>query len=135
MYIAYLFLLHFIADFILQPREMGRKKSTNCKYLLSHIGIIWIVFLIGTFDPIFATANALIHMAIDAVIWKGYALSVWKRRRYILPQRAERSMSKGSIVKHLKTHFPYWEDHWFYVTIGLDQFLHAATIALLIEFL
>ena len=28
--------------------------------------------------------------------------------------------------------YKYWEDHWFYTTIGFDQLLHSATIILLL---
>ena len=136
MYIAYCLLLHFIADFILQPREMGRKKSSDSKYLFKHIGIIFAVFLVGTLDPVFALANAVIHLGIDAVIWKGYAASAWERR-HSAPKSV--SPAQGSWViddpNGLKKRWKYWEDHWFYVTIRLDQLLHTVTIVLLLEFL
>ena len=126
MLASYYLFLHFLADFILQPREMGRKKSKDSRYLLAHIAIIFSVFLVGTLSWKFALANALIHMIIDSVIWKCYASTVWKRRHKLF---------KNATKDDLERKFKFWEDHWFYATIGLDQFLHGATILILLEIL
>lgn len=124
----YLFSLHFLADFILQPREMGRKKSSDINYLLQHVSIQMLVFFLGLslvmhpgFALAFAVLNGTIHGVIDAFIWKGYALSVWKRRKHT-----------GVTKDQLKVTWKYWEDHWFYVTIGLDQLLHMSTLILVL---
>lgn len=131
MFVVYLFLLHFLADFILQPREMGRKKSSHMGYLSAHIAIQILVFFLGLwyfvgwpFALIFAVLNGLLHGVVDAFIWKGYAWSVWLRRK-------DKSMTE----KDLKLTWKYWDDHWFYVTIGLDQFLHMSTIILVLTIL
>ena len=142
----YLFALHFIADFILQPREMGRRKSEcslkGLKYLLAHIFIVFSVFFVGLiifagwqFALIFAVFNAVLHFIIDAIIWKGYMYSVWKRRHKLLGYDKGESppRSDKEIKKTLKVHFKYWEDSWFYATIGLDQLLHFSTIVFFIE--
>ena len=126
MTICYLLLLHFIADFILQSRAMGQKKSEHFKWLLGHVAIQFAVFAVGglfVFDnPLpFAFLNAFIHGVIDWHIWKLYKYSVWKRRDPEL----------FGTIDDLKKHWKYWEDHWFYTTIGFDQFLHGATIVLL----
>lgn len=125
-----LFFLHFIADFILQSREMGKNKSSHFPTLVKHCFIQLAVFLIGgaawlsylnpgaPFYIIlivagkFALVNAIIHGVIDWNIWKGY--------KYFATKRAAKLAVPES--------YAYWEDHWFYTTIGLDQFLHAATI-------
>lgn len=139
--LLWLFFLHFLADFVLQSRKMGRNKSSDPIWLLKHIGIIFAVFLIGTFNLKFATYNALIHAVIDAFIWKGYALTVWKRRRSLLKpwymeyDNPKNTHRKQEVKQALKREFKYWEDHWFYLTIGLDQFLHAATIFLILNYL
>ena len=124
MIFVYLFFLHFLADFVLQPREMGRKKSSNFKYLGIHIAIQIIVFTLGLWPILglkvallIALGNGVIHGIIDAVIWKGYAWSVWLRRR-----------DKNITKENLKVTWKYWDDHFFYLTIGLDQFLHISTI-------
>jgi len=126
MIFIYMFFLHFLADFVLQPREMGRQKSSNMKYLSAHIAIQIAVFLLGLWPIIgfkmalmMALGNGAIHGVIDALIWKGYAYSVWMRRRHT-----------GCTVRQLKLSWKYWDDHYFYLTIGLDQFLHMSTIVL-----
>jgi len=110
------FFIHFIADFILQSREMGEKKSSSFKWLSKHIGIIFICFL--PFGIEFALCNAFIHMLIDACIWNIYKITVYIRDK-----------------KATKENWEYWKDGWFYDTIGFDQFLHGATIILLMEYL
>jgi hypothetical protein len=106
------FIIHFIADFLLQRREVGQKKSSSLVHLAEHIIIIFLCFL--PFGAEFAICNAIVHMLIDACTWNAYKYSVVKR----FP-KADKS-------------FPYWTAHWFYVTIGLDQLLHALTIIILL---
>lgn len=133
MELVYLLLLHFVADFLLQNREMGQKKSEDFKWLFYHISIQFIIFAVGGFlvfeNPFpFAILNALVHGLIDWNIWKLYKMSVYVRTT------EEREEHKGSLedwMKHLKSTWKYWEDHWFYATIGFDQLLHTITIVLL----
>lgn len=128
MLIIYIFFLHFIADFVLQPREMAKNKSSDMTWLFGHIVIQVLTFWIGLypfigflFAGVFAIVNGIIHAFIDGFIWKGYGLLVWLRNR-----------KSGFNVQQLKQNRRFWEDHWFYVFIGLDQFLHVATLVLLI---
>lgn len=140
MTICYLLFLHFFADFVLQSREMGQKKSEYPKWLFIHITIQFLIFFIGMnllllldsppenlafndfWYPLkFAFLNALVHGAIDWNIWKLYKWSVWKRRDPEL----------FGTIDDLKKHWKYWEDHLFYATIGFDQFLHTITIVIL----
>jgi len=124
--LCYLLLLHFVADFLLQSRQMGQRKSEQVKWLVGHLAIQFAVFLVGgllVFDNplLFALLNTIIHGAIDWNIWKAYKWTVWKRRDPKL----------FGTIDDLKKHWKYWEDHLFYTTIGLDQMLHTATIILL----
>ena len=130
----YYFFLHFLADFILQSREMGKKKSSELKWLGLHIGIIFSVFLVGTLDIEFAFWNAIIHMCIDAVIWKGYKSIVWHKYTGDFWPKDKKEKVRG-LIKQISQKHKYWEDSWFYTTIGFDQFLHAATIIFLLEYL
>lgn len=98
-----------------------------------------------------STTNALIHGVIDWYIWRGYKLSVFYRRDKLIPKEKydewgykpedltladykEMIKSKDfsedtEEMLYLKTEFKFWEDHWFGMTLGFDQLLHAITIA------
>lgn len=112
--LLFLVLTHFIADFILQSRKMGQKKSSHIGWLAAHIAIIFVAFL--PFGLEFSAWNALTHAIIDATLWNVYKLSVYLRNPYVI-----------------KESYDYWNDHWFYTTIGLDQMLHISTLIVLWE--
>lgn len=126
-----MFFLHFVADFLFQPRKMGRQKGkrslNGLKYLALHLLIQFLTFLIGlsliwSWDDalVFAVLNTVIHGIIDALIWKGYAQTIWLRRR-----------NNNYLTDNNKKTWKYWDDQLFYVFIGLDQFLHFTTIVFL----
>lgn len=120
-----LFFLHFIADFLLQSREMGKNKSSNWGWLFAHLVIQFLVFLPFA-GGYFALANAMIHGIIDRNIWSLY------KKLCEFRMEEDESFSLGAFSQMRENEeFEYWEDHWFYVTIGLDQFLHAATLIFL----
>ena len=128
-------ILHFIADFLLQSREMGKKKSSEPFWLAFHLWIQFNVFTAGLVfltDPktaiMFSLANAAIHGVIDWNIWRLYKLSAHLR---IKKKSEQFNRSPEVAAAHYEMgvkNWKYWEDHWFYATIGLDQLLHAATI-------
>lgn len=144
--------LHFIADFLLQSREMGQKKSSELSWLLKHLAIQTGIIFIGLAPFVgliialkFALLNSVVHGVIDWNVWKFYKLSAHKR--IIKEIRAEYLKKFGeptwlddqSIIevgapemyKEKVTNWKYWEDHWFYTTIGFDQLLHTATLIIL----
>ena len=151
MIIAYMFVLHFVADFLCQSREMGQKKSSEWRWLAKHLLIQYSFFLFGLglfslFAPISASAiilipilNTIVHGIIDWNIWKAYKLSAHIRIKksahnetianpdWNIPfeNRFKEAYDKG--VKG----WQYWNDHWFYTTIGFDQLLHSLTIIIL----
>lgn len=129
MNLFWAFLTHFVADFLLQSRKMGKNKSSSVKWLAGHIAIIFLCFL--PFGLKFAALNALFHAIIDGTIWNLYKLL--KFYQWYSPRLGLEFNCK--IAKERAKKFKYWEDHWFYVTIGLDQFLHGATIILLMRYL
>ncbi len=137
-FLVTLMLAHLVADFFLQPRKMGRNKSKSKKWMLKHVLIhvavftaFTTVFFVNTFENsfwqialvsslTFAAANGLCHMLVDLVTWRLYALSViYRARSHKFPRDKQAALR-----------FKYWEDHWFYVTIGVDQFLHIVHILL-----
>jgi hypothetical protein len=113
-------LIHFVADFVLQTRAMGKGKSESISWLLIHLAIQYGAFFYF-FGHAFAIANALIHGMIDWNIWKLYKLTVKLRNPRMTIYEAQ--------------DYRYWDDHLFYTTIGLDQMLHGATLIILLEVL
>lgn len=118
--LVYLYALHFVADFLLQSREMATKKSSDINVLFNHCAIQYWTIILGLCPflgfgraCVVSASNALIHGLIDWHIWKGYKWSVAKRDPTATPAT-----------------WKYWEDHWFYTTIGFDQFLHISTLTL-----
>jgi hypothetical protein len=140
--------IHFVADFLLQSREMGQKKSSEPAWLIQHLMIQHVAFMFG-FAPfigfhlsiVFATYNALVHGVIDWYIWRIYKLFVgYQLKKHTLqivpelglPERREDLMIE---LKARGAAFKYWEDHWFYSTIGFDQLLHTSTLIVLVRVL
>ena len=131
-----LFVLHFISDFLLQSRETAKNKSIQFSYLAGHC---WTIFFVTLFGTILLTSlngiqsialcvlNALIHGMIDWNIWKGYKLYLAKKLGPTRDEIKNPLLRKEITIDRMKR-FAYWEDHWFYATIGLDQLLHALTI-------
>lgn len=117
-------ILHFISDFLLQSREMGKNKSSNWFYLAQHLIIIFFAFL--PFGLKFSTVNAIVHGLIDKNIWNVYKFFVMKRLR---KNKAHPLLEQKGVSSSWK----YWEDSWFYSTIGFDQLLHTLTLVVLIE--
>jgi len=137
--LAVMLTCHFIADFLLQSREMGKEKSYRFTVLCRHIGIQLAVLTIGLAICglpietiiIISGLNASVHGLIDWNIWRGYKLY----SQYRITNGIDKHLVKGTILehtgyKHYKEvpNFTYWDDHWFYVTIGLDQLLHGLTL-------
>ena len=141
MIIIYLLFLHFIADFILQSREMGKKKSESFEWLARHLAIQLTVFFFGlgmsTDAFYFAGANAIIHGVIDWNIWKLYKYSAhyrivkYLKSLTVYGNDPEDSPAYKAAYDNWVKKWEYWNDHWFYTTIGFDQLLHASTLVLL----
>ena len=127
MILIYMFFLHFIADFALQSREMGKNKSKKVEFLIKHCLIQGVVFFVGllplygTLAAPFAIINMLIHGAIDWHIWRLYMVSV-------LYRQFDKKIPWKDRPKLVSKKYPFWEDHYFYLTIGFDQFLHMTTL-------
>lgn len=101
--LLFILLVHFIGDFILQSDWMALNKSKSSWALFLH-SMVYMAFLLCATWPLFGCfwfglINGGAHGAIDAVTSKWTAW-LWKR-----DQR-----------------------HWFFVVIGLDQFIHTALL-------
>lgn len=143
---------HLIGDFFLQGREIAKQKSENLKALGQHVltvslvmyCFIMIVSLDFYYAATFALLNGIAHGLIDWNIWKGYkahaiikikkaAQEEAKRVKLTLVGKSKSQVQgeKFDILLKAKQNFKFWEDHWFYVTIGIDQWLHMVTIIIL----
>lgn len=149
MLLAYMMIIHFVADFLMQSREMGQKKSSEWRWLARHLLIQFSFFLFGLgvfslFAEISAQAmllipilNTIVHGIIDWNIWNLYKLSAHIRIKKDLaildkiivrdPMIDHEGLMKEAYDEEVKN-WQYWNDHWFYSTIGLDQLLHCLTI-------
>lgn len=128
--IALLLVTHFVADFVFQSREMGKNKSSQPIWLLKHLsiqfGFFFGVLLLAAglkVALLFALANTIIHGFIDWNIWRLYKLYAYKE----IEKNPKHPLLTGNILEP----WQYWNDHWFYTTIGFDQLLHGLTIVLL----
>lgn len=148
--------VNYFADFKLQDRDTATKKSQDIHTLIYHVTIIigtlfwpcWLVFGLKYNAPIgfimamfFTVINGFIHGVIDWNIWKGYKKHVAENiKKYFRTHAPDDLDEKYSSIKdyteaELRDVFMkekmYAEDKKFYDTIGLDGYLHVATIILL----
>lgn len=138
--IALLLVTHFIADFVLQSRDMGKKKSSEPFYLFAHLIIQFLAFLLAVafISPgvavWFAFTNAAIHGVIDWNLWRLYKASAYMRILKIVAKKYgmwSQPPENDPNVKAEIAAWQYWEDHLFYTTIGFDQLLHGLTLVTL----
>ena len=128
--IAILLVTHFVADFLMQSREMGKKKSSEPIWLLQHLIIQYCVFtivLLPFFDlhhvTLFVIFNTIIHGVIDWNIWRFYKAYAYRA--------IAKNPKHPLLTENPAEPWKYWEDHWFYATIGFDQGLHSITLIFL----
>lgn len=72
--IMYVLLIHFLGDFALQTQEQALKKSSEDKFLLYHVAIYSVIWLLASYiilgwfrALIFASVTFCTHYAIDYV--------------------------------------------------------------------
>jgi len=108
---------------------MAVGKSKQPAILLLHTLVIAAVMAVGLvfFVPpdgrviAFAGLNGIAHLITDACSWKGYR---WYVRRMFTEE-------DGTLRESDMMEYRYWEDHWFYTTIGFDQMLHGLALIIL----
>lgn len=104
--IIYLLFVHWVADFVFQSDWMAQNKSKNNLALISHCSVYGIVFMLMTWDFFLGGIVMIIHHPVDYV--------------------TSRINSK------------LWADkkiHWFFVSVGFDQWIHFVTILLVYKLL
>lgn len=137
--ILLLFSNHYIADWLLQSLHMGKLKSEKFSVLLQHISIHFVVFFIFgllislKFAVLTAILNSIIHGTIDWFIWRGYKVTVWKRKHEFLPYFLNKTCKSFEPKQRewLKMYFRYWEDKVFSWFLGLDQLLHYISLVII----
>jgi hypothetical protein len=107
---------------------MGKKKSSEPGYLAAHLGIQFVAFLLVLIPfteraLYFSFANMVIHGLIDWNLWRLYKAYAFRA----IAKNPQHPLLTGNPTEPWK----YWEDHWFYTTIGFDQLLHMLTLMLL----
>ena len=106
---------HFIGDFVLQSREMGKNKSKYAGVLIAHTLILWSVtvfigLLLG-YDMTkaevleFATINSVAHMVIDGIVWNIYKAVVRNHIENMCPGEST------EYIEHRLEEWKFWEDH------------------------
>src|SRR5579872_3340422 len=147
--LIWLMVLHFVADFILQSREMGQKKSSEISWLLKHLLIQFGVMFAGITPVLllryvdaaannaliaaypayvfviaacisasmFSLINTLVHGLIDWNIWKAYKLYAYRKIKAEARRNQGCEPSEEAVAMYARD-FQYWNDHWFYTTIG-----------------
>ena len=115
--VLFILFLHWIADFVLQTDKQAKGKSKNWDYLLSHTAIYSTVFL---FTGILLSVNkaelfsvfyfSLITFICHAII------------DYFTSRLNSRLWANGEV-------------HYFFVSVGFDQFLHFAQLLITYELL
>jgi hypothetical protein len=103
-----LVILHFLADFVFQTRDMAINKTRSYKALSKHCVVVFLFMFFGSMNFYFALTNAVLHGFIDKNIWRYY-----------------RRQNKKEGINPC-------EDQKFYITLGMDQAIHM--IVMLISF-
>jgi hypothetical protein len=127
--IILLLFLHLISDFVLQSRNMGRKKGKNLYWLTSHVfvyslSLSFFWFLITkSLNISFYEAFMFFFLVFLTHFITDYFTSKFSGMFYL---RLKQS-------KNTKTQNLY---EWlFWLTIGVDQFIHIASLILIEKYI
>lgn len=111
--VAVLF-LHFLADFVFQTDAMAKNKSSSVGWLMRHIGaytgVLWVgIVALGTIGYLTLTMTSLAWLAVNGVAH--FAVD------FVTSRINKKLWADGRV-------------HAFFVGVGADQFVHAATLLL-----
>jgi len=104
--VLWLLFTHWVADFLMQSAWMAQNKSKQLDALAMHCLTYGGVVGLMTLNPMLGLINGLIHFPVDFVTSRINA-KLWEEKK----------------------------THWFFVCIGLDQFIHFCTLILTQYFL
>ena len=117
---------HWVADFLFQTDNMALNKSSSNKWLLYHTSVYTLVLgalLAGAY-----TLGLLVFPPEFALS----AISVTLGGVIFLVTNMILHTATDWVTSRITSYF--WQKelrHWFFVTIGFDQFLHAAALILM----
>jgi hypothetical protein len=121
---------HFVADFLFQSRNMGRKKGKNIYWLTTHILIYTIVTIFGwvVFFNLFEK-SFYDSLTIGLLIFSTHFIT-----DFITSKISGYCYLKTLETKNNNHESSKWE--WrFWSIIGFDQFIHAITLILIYDYL
>jgi len=122
-----IFSTHFIADFIFQSRNMGRKKGKNIFWLLTHVFVYTLVTTIGWY----------LFLNLDLFSFKTFSIFIFLMfSTHFVTDFITSKVSGYCYLKMLENKKkPYKWEHLFWSTIGFDQLIHAITLILIYNYL
>jgi len=104
---------HFIADFVCQTDKVAKSKSSDFGFLTEHVNIYILVLVMVGYIPL-----AMIFKFEPSLVF------LWNYPSHFI---IDAITSRITTYLYLKE-----KRHWFFVVIGLDQFLHTAILILTI---
>lgn len=113
--------IHWVADFLCQTDKMAQGKSKNWTDLLSHTGVYSFIWFFGAI---------LIFSEYHKTPYYGFSFNIYTVLLFTLI----------TFICHTITDYftsrlnsKLWEEkkvHWFFVSVGWDQFLHFTQLLL-----
>lgn len=104
--IIWLLFAHWIADFVCQSDWMAQNKSKNNTALMIHCCVYGLVMMLMSWNYIFGAIVMLIHHPVDYVTSRINS-KLWAEKKV----------------------------HWFFVSVGFDQWIHFVTLILVYKFI
>ena len=107
--IILLLFTHFVADFVFQTDKQAKQKSTSNKWLSYHV------------------ASYSLGLLAFGLLWIGFGWNVW----LWVVLNAVLHWCTDWVTSRINSKL--WKDqkvHWFFVSIGFDQFIHYTTLIL-----
>jgi len=109
-------ILHFLSDWIFQPRSVAKRKSSSLKWMAKHLIVIYLVFTVLAIylhiPHYWVILNTVSHFIIDKNIW-----TLYKKIR-VGDDYPKEYLEKNK----------YAEDYWYFFTIAIDQIIHLSIL-------
>lgn len=127
--IILLLFLHFVSDFVLQSRDMGRKKGKNLYWLTTHVFVYSLSFTFFWF----LLTKPLNSPYSEAIMFFSLVFSTHWIADYFTSKLSGSFYLKMNESKIVKTkNFYEW---LFWLIIGIDQFIHITSLILITEYI